>query len=147
MTTNPATNGDRLSDGRFAPGRSGNPEGRPKSESARLRERLAEDGEAVAQVVIDAALAGDMTAAKLVLDRLAPSLKPSAAPIHLELPDHLTPPVLARTFLEAAARGQLPPDLASQLVTATAQLARITDLEQVRQRVEALEIAVKGRKK
>lgn len=72
--------------GRFAPGRSGNPRGRASSESRGLRAKLATDGEAVLTVVLDAAKAGDLAACKLVLDRVCPALKPTAAPVYIPLP-------------------------------------------------------------
>ena len=46
----------RRPNGQFAPGHSGNPKGRPTSASSALRERLANDGEKVAEVVLEKAL-------------------------------------------------------------------------------------------
>lgn len=133
----------RLPNGRFAPGRSGNPKGRPNSASVILRARLANEGEKIAEVVVEKALEGDMTAAKLVLDRIVPPFKANAAPVHVELPATPTPLSLAHAFIEAAAGGELPPDVASQLVAATAQLCRVAEMEELRERLEALERALR----
>lgn len=76
----------RLPSGRFSPGASGNPTGRPRTESAALRAQLAEHGPAIAAVVIEAATGGDLQAAKLVLDRISPPLKAQAAPVLPDLP-------------------------------------------------------------
>ena len=63
----------------FEPGQSGNPRGKPRGTRHRvtlLAEKLmADDTEAVMRAVIDAAKGGDMTAARLILDRIAPARK------------------------------------------------------------------------
>ena len=75
--------------GRFQRGKSGNPAGRPRgsanSTHLSLRNLLSEHAEAVALRVVDAALAGDMMAARIVLDRALPRhvCRPSMG---LELP-------------------------------------------------------------
>lgn len=138
---------DRTPNGQFRPGQSGNPAGRPKSESAALRERLAKEGNKIADTLIAAALGGDVSALKLVMDRIVPPLKPSAAPVELNLPASLTPKAIAETILRAAAAGEIPPDVAAQLVSAAGQFARIEELEELRQRMEALEAALKLRTK
>ena len=132
---------DRLPDGRFLPGRSGNPAGRPKSESAQLRTALAVHGEAIAKVVIDAALAGDLQAAKLVLDRISPPLKAQAALVQMDtpLPENVTD--AAVMFIRAAADGDIPPDIAAQLVSAVGTLARVIEIDELKHRLEALERA------
>ena len=125
--------------GRFAPGRSGNPRGRASSESRGLRAKLATDGEAVLTVVLDAAKAGDLAACKLVLDRVCPALKPTAAPVYIPLPPQAGIAGTARAFIDAAARGDLPADIAAQMVTAVASLARITEIDELAKRLDALE--------
>ncbi len=61
--------------GRFRPGQSGNPSGRPKG--ARHKATMAVEAllngeaDAITRKAIDAALAGDMTAIRLCLDRIA----------------------------------------------------------------------------
>jgi hypothetical protein len=134
---------ERKPNGQFLPGKSGNPAGRPKSTTTIWRERLASEGEAVIAKVIASALAGDMAAARLVLDRIAPPLKAIAAPVLIELPNPTTPLGTATAIIEAAAGGHLPPDTAAQLVTAVGTLARILEVEELRDRLEAIERAIK----
>lgn len=59
---------------RWKPGQSGNPSGRPKgsvSLSASLRQKLTrEKADQLADVLIEKALAGDLKAADLILDRM-----------------------------------------------------------------------------
>jgi hypothetical protein len=75
--------------GRFVPGRSGNPAGKKRGTRNRatvLREAL-RDGEdiAAARIVIDKALAGDAVAARFLLDRLTP--RPRGRAVELDLPE------------------------------------------------------------
>jgi hypothetical protein len=137
---------DRLPDGRFRAGISGNPTGRPKTESARLRATLADHGEDVANVVLYAALAGDLQAAKLVLDRISPPLKAQAAPVQLDLPNCENATATAAAIIHAMADGDLPPDIAAQLVAAAGTLARIIEIDGLKDRLESLERAIKEQK-
>jgi hypothetical protein len=66
----------RDANGRFVPGRSGNPAGKKpgtRNRATVLRAALS-DGEdkAAARIVIDKALAGDAVAARFIVDRLTP---------------------------------------------------------------------------
>ena len=75
----PENSGQKQETGRFRKGQSGNPAGKPRGARHRvtvLAEKLMEDdAEAVVRAVVDKAKAGDMSAAKLVLDRIAPPRK------------------------------------------------------------------------
>jgi hypothetical protein len=85
---NPETTRRKQGGGQWKPGQSGNPEGRPAGARNRLtvlaEQIMADDAEAVVRKVIEAAKAGDMTAAKLILDRVAPLRK--GRPVVLDLP-------------------------------------------------------------
>lgn len=67
---------ERASRGHWARGVSGNPAGRPRGSGNRahvqLRAILLEDAERIVQRVSELALEGDMTAAKMILDRILP---------------------------------------------------------------------------
>jgi hypothetical protein len=107
---------------------------------------LAEHGEGVAKVVLDAALEGDLHAAKLVLDRISPQLKAQAAPVLLDLPNSDNATATAAAIIRAAADGELPPDIAAQLVAAAGTLARIIEIDGLKDRLESLERAIKEQK-
>ena len=73
-------------------GQSGNPRGRPKGSrnQATLLALAAMEGELndVVRVVIDAARSGDLTAARLVVDKLVPATR--ERPLSIDLPDTKT---------------------------------------------------------
>lgn len=144
MPTSTKNKPTRRQDGTFPPGTSGNPSGRPKSANAELRKRLAKDGEKIIQAVVDQALEGDMTAAKIILDRILPPLRPTAAPVNVPTPPDANLTDTAQAILNAAAQGHIPADTASQLITATANLTRINELEELKPRLEALERTLKN---
>ena len=63
---------------KFEKGTSGNPAGRPPSNmtAAKLRELItADDVQGILSAIIEQAKAGDIQAAKLILDRVLPPLK------------------------------------------------------------------------
>lgn len=151
QTENAVSNADFEKPWQFRPGQSGNPTGklpgtRHKATQAVLA-LLEGETEALTRKAVELALEGDTTALKLCLDRLAPPLKPSALPVLLDMPppDNLTD--TARAFVAAAGRGEIPPDIAAQLVAAVASVARVEELEQVKHRLEALERAIRETKK
>lgn len=76
----------RSAGGRWKAGQSGNPSGRAGSQTAELRRLLADSAPAVVEKVVEAARGGDMAAAKLILDRLVPKLRPRT-PIQLSIDD------------------------------------------------------------
>ncbi len=142
--------GDRLertSGGQFRAGHSGNPAGRPRSESTALRQQMAEHAEGVLQAVLEAALSGDMAAAKMILDRLVPPLRPHAESVLIPLNAPAGPAATAEAILAAAVTGKIPPDAAVQLLSATASLTRIIETSELQARLEALERAVTPQKR
>jgi len=129
---------------KFKPGQSGNPRGRPpgRSTAQGLRERLAERAGEVLAVVLDAALSGDLMAARLVLERVVPALRPQASPV--ELPALAAAGTLtekADAVLAAVGAGEIAPDVGAQLLTALGTVVRITEVEELTRRIEALEAA------
>lgn len=122
-------------------GESGNPAGRPKGSgiTGTLRKAIAKESESILQSVIDAAKAGDMAAARMLLDRIVPSLKAEAAPVTIPGMSSGTLADRAGAALDAAAAGELAPDTAAALVAAVGTLARIHEIDELTRRVEALE--------
>ena len=70
----------------FQPGQSGNPAGRPRGSVNRQLLMLRDAADQILPVLIEKALAGDMDAAKLILDRGVPKMKPVSPPEAISLP-------------------------------------------------------------
>ena len=126
----------------FIKGQSGNPQGRPKGSglSAQLRAAIEQDAPSIIKAMIEQAKAGDMQAAKALLDRVLPALKPESQAIHLpELVAAGTMAEKARAAIDAAGAGAVSPSAASDLVSAIAALAKIIETTELQKRLEALE--------
>ena len=130
----------------FIKGQSGNPAGRPKGSgiSAKLRQAIEGEAEAIIKAMIEQAKAGDMQAAKALLDRVLPALKPESQAIHLpELVAADTMAEKARAAIDAAGAGAVSPSAASDLVAAIAGLARVVETTELQQRLDELERMMK----
>jgi hypothetical protein len=130
-----------MKDTKFKPGESGNRAGRPagKTAGAKIRAAIEKRKDEILQAVIDAAIAGDMQACKMLLDRITPSLKPVAAQIALPVPEGAGLSEQGAAVVTAALSGQIPPDIGAQLITALAAQSKIIEIDQLIKRVEALE--------
>ena len=91
------------------------------------------------------ALAGDMQAARIILDRLVPSLRPVEMPVVLRLPEGATLAGQAQAVIDAAAAGGLAPSQAAQIVTALGGVAKITETTELLKRIEAHESLTAGK--
>lgn len=135
----------------FQPGQSGNPAGKPKGTRHKATQAalalLEGETEALTRKAVELALEGDTTALKLCLDRIAPAIKPAAQTVTLDIPapDNLTD--TARALVAAAAQGEIPPDIAAQMVSAVASVARVEEMENLKERLEAIERALKEQKR
>ena len=123
-------------------GPSPNPAGRPKgtlSKRDKIAQTLNDDGPAVARVVIDAALAGDMQAAGLVLSRIAPPLKAQTERVQFTLSDQVPLSDQARQILQGVADGKLDAETAKTLIGCLNAVAGIRAVEDLESRLALLE--------
>ena len=140
----PNTNGKKTegrgAGGKFAPGNKASP-GRPPGRGAvaEMRDALAADLGGIIDTVRARALAGDMQAARIILDRLVPSLRPVEMPAVLTLPAGATLAGQAQAVIDSAAAGELAPSQAAQIVTALGGVAKIIEATELLKRIEALE--------
>lgn len=133
-----AQDGNRDNKGRFVKGKTGNAGGRPKSESAILREKLQQNADKVFELLMAKLDEGDSAALKLCLDRLVPPLKATTAPVQIEF-DGESLSDKANGVFGAAINGNVSADTASQLISALAGVAKISEITELEQRITALE--------
>lgn len=127
--------------GRWKAGESGNPKGRPAgvSKVQELREELAKDLPKIIEKLREAAKGGDMQAARLILERVLPAMKPIEQPANLQLNSEGTMTEQGRSVLSAVALGQISPTQGSQLLGAIGNLARVSEVDELAKRLDAME--------
>ncbi len=128
----------------FKPGQSGNPTGRKPGQTpgAKIRQAIEKRKDEILQAVIEAAIAGDMQACKMLLDRITPPLKPVAAQIALPalpLPEGAGLSEQGAEIIRATLAGQIPADIGAQLITALTAQAKIIEIDDLSRRISALE--------
>jgi Family of unknown function (DUF5681) len=125
---------------RWKKGESGNTAGKPKG-SGRLqamREQLADDVPEILAALSAMAKQGDPQAARLILERVLPPLKPEESPVPLALPNG-TLTTQGRAVLAAVAAGGLAPMQGAALLGAIGTLARVSEIDELAQRITTLE--------
>lgn len=128
-------------DTRFKPGQSGNPNGRTPGhgEVAKLRQSLSAHIPEIIARVVTAARGGDLQAARLILERVMPIVKPVDSPVTLQLPAGGTLTEQGRAVIKAVSDGALSPANGAQLVTAIGTLARVAEIDELSARIAKLE--------
>ncbi|MFT7359264.1 DUF5681 domain-containing protein [Parasphingorhabdus sp.] len=142
---------DRKTNGQFAPGKSGNPNGRKKGSrnSSTILAQGLFDGEADAIIrkAIELAKAGDPVALRLCVERLLPPRKDR--PVEIELPDigkasDLTAVISAIT--KAVGEGEITPAEGSALSGMLETQRRTIETGELAERLEAIESRLEGGK-
>lgn len=132
----------------WKPGQSGNPKGRPKGSRNRtslIAEEFEKEGSAVAQVVIQAAKNGDIHAANIVLQRLAPPLKPRSEKVKFAIDTTKPLTEQAAQVLQAIAEGDVDPDSGRALIDCISSFAGLRELDELTNRLSEIEKRISGR--
>ena len=134
-------NGPRDELGRWAPGASGN-QGSPRVRTLRAAARRAIEADLpqIIEAVKAKALAGDMIAARILLDRCLPAQRPDSEPVVIEgLSEAVTLSDKAAAVIAAVARGEVAPEVGERLLIALAACAKVIESDELQRRVTALE--------
>ena len=124
----------------FAPGNPGRPAGTQNKRTLILQEMVDGEGEAITRKAIELAKAGDMTAIRLMLDRLLPPRKDRPVPFTLpKLETAADAKNAAAAIVRAVAEGDLTPTEAAELSKLLDNFIRVLDATDVQARLEALE--------
>ncbi len=133
-----------MSERRFKPGESGNPQGRPagaRNKANRALDALAEgEANAIVQAMIDKAKEGDAVAARTILDRVWPARK--SARIQFDLPSisRLNEiPAAIEAINRQVADGELSPEEGAAIVGLVEAQRRTLESNEIIARIEALE--------
>ena len=131
-------------DTRFKPGQSGNPAGKPKGARHKITfaidALLDGDAERLTRKAIEMALAGDGTAMRLCLDRLAPPRRDRHAPFALpKLETVGDAKAAAGAIVQAVAAGEITPSEATEMSKLVENFTRVLEATEFEARIEALE--------
>ena len=125
----------------WKPGQTGNPKGRPPGVSAitKLRASIADEVPQILVALVTAAKAGDVQAARLILERVLPPVKAIEQAVALHLPAGETLTAQGKAVLSAVAAGTLAPGQGAQLLAAIGTLAKVTEIDELEARLTKLE--------
>lgn len=140
MTNEPRKNERKTRGKPFRPGNPGKPKGARHKTTLLAEKLMQDDADAVVKAVVDAAKGGDMTAARIVLDRIAPARRDS--PVSFVLPKIESAAGAAKAMagvLDAVADGELTPGEAEQVAKLIDTFARTLEVTEFEQRLRALE--------
>jgi hypothetical protein len=127
---------------KFAKGQSGNPKGRPPSHRkvAQLRGLIGQYAEPLVKRLIKLAVEeSDTAAAKLLIERCIPAVKPIEMTITLPLAPDASMADQGRAVVAALAAGKIPPTQAGLILSGLGSLAKLVELDELDRRLTALE--------
>lgn len=129
----------------FQKGKSGNPAGRPRGTSAaqKLRRAIECDLAEIIEAMVAAARGGDVSAAKLLLDRTIPALKPTDQAVQLPIVEGLAEN--SHVVLRAIGDGSVSPEQGAKLLQGLSSTARIEETAQLKDRLQAIERVLNSR--
>ncbi len=127
-------------------GESGNKKGRPagKSPAILLRQAITGAMPSIIKMLVDAAKEGDIQAAKVLIDRVCPVLRPQAMSVDLPAGGSLADK--GNRIIKSMMAGELAPDVGSQLLSALHVQAGTIDMTDVAQRLERIEKQLESKK-
>jgi hypothetical protein len=131
----------------FKKGQSGNAKGRPPGKTLRTKFRDAVESSlpAIFEALIESAKAGDVAAAKVLVDRLIPALRPTDEAVVVALPMPLAQ--AGDGVITAMAAGRLSPVQAQSVMQVLSGQRALIEQGEMLQRLEAVEVWLSEGKK
>ena len=125
--------------GKFTKGQSGNPRGRPKGSVAhkRIREAIMKNAPEIIETMIDKAKSGDTSAARILLDRVLAPMKAGDSLVNISFSGAMVED--ARRVIKGVGAAELTVGQGQSLLTGLASLSRIIEIDELLERLEALE--------
>ena len=140
MTSDPRKNAQQTRGRPFAPGNPGRPKGARHKTTVLAEKLMSEDAQGVVKAVIDAAKNGDMAAARIVLDRIAPARKDNVVSIELpEIKNAADAASAMAAIVAAVSAGEISPIEADALARPIDSYCRALEIGEFEQRLKALE--------
>lgn len=140
---NGAETAGRDEKGRFAAGNPGRPKGARHKATEAVEQLMQGQLERITAAVIEAAASGDMAAARLVLDRIAPRREPAVA---VDLP-HINSaadlPMAVAAILHSVAAGELTPTEAAKITQTIEAAGSAIERHELDQRIREIEATTK----
>lgn len=136
--TSPSAGNPNWKKGMPSPNKNGRPRG-VLDRRTKVTQALMDDAPKVARVVIDAALAGDVQAAGLVLSRVAPALRAQTERVEFDFDASASVTEQAEAVLQAIADGKVAPDVGKQILDGISTLYGIKQIAELETRLQALE--------
>jgi hypothetical protein len=129
---------ERDEKGRFVPGQSGNPKGRPPAVTE-IQQLLSAHRKDLVNRALELAMHGDPTALSVCFRYLAPAPRSETPPVEIPgLAEAESMEDKARAILAAAANAQVSPDVVERLLSALRSYAELTEIPQLREEIAAL---------
>ena len=127
---------------KFKKGQSGNPKGRPRGipdKRTIYRETLHKNAGKIIEAVIEKALEGDITAMRICVDRIIPTLKAGDSSVNVNLSGNLADQ--GQQVLSSLADGSLSPGEAVTVMNTLQAQAKLVESDELIERIERLEKA------
>lgn len=140
MTNDPRKNAPKPRGRPFEAGNPGKPKGARHKTTLLAEKLMQKDAEAIVKAVLDSAKGGDMTAARIALDRIVPARRDN--PVSFELPkiESATDAVAAQSaILSAVANGEITPGEAAEVSKLIDGFVRTIELSSIEERLKRLE--------
>ena len=109
------------------------------SEAGKLRAAIAEHLPEIIGQLVTRAIQGDVLAAKILLEKALPPLRPVETPVQLPWPADAGLTEQAQHILQAVAGGILAPGQGAQLLSALGTLAHLREIDELANRIKVLE--------